>query len=59
MKTVYRPVKGEQINGDDCLLICDVADKMVKPNVLPEGIEWNENQRSVCKSCKHHADLDE
>lgn len=59
MKTVYCPVKDGQINGDDCLLICDVADKLISSNILPDGVKWSEEQCSVCKSCKHHADLNE
>ena len=56
-KTVYCPVKQEQINGIDCLVICDVADRMFKPSVLPEGVRWNEEQRQLCKQCKYHSDL--
>ncbi len=59
MQTVYCPVKDGDINGDDCLLICDVADEMITPSALPEEIKWDENQRRVCKFCKYHADLDE
>lgn len=59
MKTVPCPVKGDEINGDDCLIICDVADRAIKPACLPEGIKWDEEQRQKCKACKYHADLDE
>lgn len=59
MKTVYCPVKDGQINGDDCLLICDVSDAFINPRVLPEGIEWNEQQRSKCQNCKYHEDVTE
>ncbi len=58
MKTVYCPVKKGQINGGDCIVICDVADYMIKPSVLPEKIEWNEEQRQKCLQCKWHADED-
>lgn len=57
MKTVYCPVKDGQINGDDCLLICDVSDRLVKPKALPEDIEWDEQQRINCKACKYHTDI--
>lgn len=57
MKTVYCPVKDAQVNGDDCLIICDVADRMIKPSVLPEGIKWDEMQREKCLKCSYHADL--
>lgn len=59
MKTVICPVKGDYINGDDCLVICDVADKLIKPTALPKGIEWSEEHCKKCKSCKYHADIDE
>lgn len=59
MKTVYCPVKDGQINGDDCLLICDVADRVIKPKALPSGVEWNEHQRGKCQKCKYHADIEE
>ena len=55
-KTVYCPVKQGQINGIDCLVICDVANRMFKPTVIPEGIQWNEEQRQICKQCKYHDD---
>lgn len=52
-------MKKDQINGTDCLITCDVADRMVKPTVLPKEIgEWNEEKRLICKNCKYHADLD-
>ncbi len=55
-KTVYCPVKQGKINGTDCLVICDVADRMFKPSVIPEGIPWSEEQRQICKQCKYHND---
>ena len=57
--TVTCPVKDDEITGDDCILVCDVADGMIKPTCLPEGIEWNEHKRMLCRSCRYHADLDE
>lgn len=57
MKTVYCPVKDAQVNGDDCLIICDVADHMIKPSVLPDGIKWDDRQREKCLKCPYHADL--
>ena len=59
MKTVYCPLKKNQIDGTDCLLTCDVADHMAKPTVLPKEIgTWNEEKRQTCLKCKYHADLD-
>ena len=55
-KTVYCPVKQGQINGTDCLVICEVAERMLKSSVIPEEIPWNEEQRLICKQCKYHYD---
>ena len=58
MKTVYCPLKQDQINGIECLEVCDVADHILNPSVLPKEIgEWNEEKRVICKNCKYHADL--
>ena len=57
MKTVYCPVKNGQINGTNCLITCGVADRMLKPAVLPDDISWNETQREKCLKCKYHADI--
>ncbi len=57
--TVTCPVKGDEITGDDCIIVCDVADGMIKPTCLPQGIEWNEEQQRKCKMCRYHADIAE
>lgn len=57
--TVYCPVKGDEITGNDCIIVCDVADGMIKPTCLPEGIAWNEEQRNKCISCMYHLDWSE
>ena len=54
---VFCSVKQDYINGIDCLLICDVADRMLKPTVLPEGVNWSESHRKVCVNCQYHNDL--
>ena len=59
MNTVYCPVINEEIDGGACLVICDVADGMIKSSVLSERITWNEEQRQKCLACKYHADLDQ
>lgn len=60
MKTVYCPIKENQIIGDDCYLLCAIADEEVSPRVLPDGVGyWNEEQRQKCLKCKYHADLNE
>lgn len=56
--TVFCPVKNAEINGCDCYIVCDVADRMIKPTVLPDGIEWNEEQRKKCLTCKYHNDVE-
>ena len=58
MKTVYCPIKRDQINGIDCLVTCDVVDHLLKPTVIPEGIVWEENIREICKACKYHDDIE-
>lgn len=58
MKTVYCPVKTTQVNGTDCMVICDVADRLLNPSVLPNGITWSEEQRERCLKCSYHADLE-
>ena len=56
MKTVYCPVADKDIDGVDCIIICDVADRMIKPSVLPEGVKWDEDQREKCLACQYHYD---
>lgn len=56
MRTVYCPVKDGQINGTDCLIVCDIADKLIKPTLLPTGIKWDEEQCKKCLACEYHAD---
>jgi len=58
MKTVFCPVKRDEINGTDCLVVCDIADGMIKHSCLPAGIEWNDEQIKKCKACKYHDDID-
>lgn len=59
MKTVYCPVRGEQVDGITCLEICLVADDMMKERTLPEGTEWDLEQRQKCLACKWHGDLED
>ena len=56
---VYCPVKEGQIDGGDCLIVCDVADRCIKPTVLPTDIKWNEEQREKCINCQYHNDIEE
>ena len=56
VKTVYCPVKDGEVDGGDCIIICDVADRLILPTVLPEGIVWDEQQREKCKACPYHDD---
>ena len=57
METVYCPVIDGQIDGGDCLLMCDVADQLVKSTVLPDDIVWDDQQRAKCIVCQYHDDL--
>jgi hypothetical protein len=60
MKTVYCPIKRNQINGDDCYLLCAIADLDVTSDILPDGVEyWNEAQRQKCLQCKYHEVLND
>ena len=55
MKTVYCPIKDGQIDGDDCYLLCAIADREVSSRVLPDGVDkWNEEQRQKYLNCKYH-----
>ena len=54
MNTVYCPVANRQIDGTDCLEICLVADREAKPSILPDRVEWNEEQRKKCLRCEYH-----
>ncbi len=58
MKTVYCPVINDQIDGTSCLEIVLVADKEAKSTILPDGIEWNEEQRKKCLKCPYHDDIE-
>lgn len=52
---VLCPVAEYPIDGGDCVIICDVADRILKPAVLPEDIKWSEEKRKICKDCKYHS----
>ncbi|MBQ3195298.1 MAG: hypothetical protein IJB65_02415 [Clostridia bacterium] len=57
MKTVYCPLKDARINGDDCLIVCDVVDGLIKPTLIPDEIKWSEQCREICKKCRYHEDI--
>lgn len=54
MITVYCPIKNDRINGLDCNIVCDVADGILNPNVLPKNIVLDENYKKICLDCKYH-----
>jgi hypothetical protein len=58
MNTVFCPVINRQIDGTSCFEIVLVADKEMKPTILPKGVKWNEEQRRKCLACKYHADIE-
>lgn len=53
IRKVYCPIYNREINGTECIVLCDVSDKMIKPDVLPDEITWKED-RETCKQCKYH-----
>lgn len=53
MDTVFCPVANKDIDGGDCVVICDVADRLIKPTVLSEDIHWDEEQRAKCRNCQY------
>lgn len=57
-KTVFCPVINREVDGTTCFEIVLVADKEMKPSILPEGIKWDEEQRKKCLACKYHADIE-
>lgn len=57
MNTVFCPVLNAQIDGTTCLEIVLVADGEMNKRILPDGLEWNEEQCQKCLNCKWHADL--
>lgn len=59
MNTVFCPVLNRQVDGITCLEIVLVADGEINKRILPDGLEWNEEQRQKCLNCKWHADLDQ
>ena len=58
MNTVYCPVLDRQVDGNTCLEIVLVADREAKTSILPQGLEWSEEQRERCLKCPYHADLE-
>lgn len=57
-KTVFCPVINREVDGTTCFEIVLVADKEMKPSILPEDIKWNEEQRKKCLVCKYHPDIE-
>lgn len=58
MNTVFCPVMNKKVDGTTCLEIVLVADHEAKPSILPQGLEWNDQQREKCLKCPYHADLE-
>lgn len=55
---IYCPVAKRVIDSIDCIEITDVAEHIIKPDILrtfSPPIEWDENQRGMCLSCPYHA----
>lgn len=54
MKTVFCPVKKAKIDGTECNMVCDVADRYLNSEVLPPDIIWNGEQKEIYLNCKYH-----
>ena len=55
MKTVFCPIKNDQIDGGDCYWLCAIANDEITDDILPDGISyWNEEQQKKCLNCKYH-----
>lgn len=59
MNTVFCSVLDRQVDGTTCFEIVLVADGEINKRILPDGLEWNEEQRQKCLNCKWHEDLDQ
>lgn len=57
MNTVFCPVLNSKVNGITCLEIVLVADGEMNERILPDELEWNEEQQKKCLHCKWHADI--
>jgi len=54
---VWCPVASRELTEIDCIEICDVANHMLKEDVLNSfspPIEWNEEKRTQCRCCPYH-----
>lgn len=55
---VFCPIANREIPVIDCIEISDVANGFLRPDVLrtfDPPIEWNEERKNQCCSCKYHA----
>lgn len=43
-----------EINGNDCIIVCDVTDDMLKENVIDGKFTVKKDYKEICKKCKYH-----
>jgi len=56
-ETIWCPVANRDLTEIDCIEICDVANHMLKEDVLNSfspPIEWDEEKRTQCRCCPYH-----
>lgn len=42
------------ISGSDCIIVCDVADDMLKETAIDSKFKVKEDFKEICKNCKFH-----
>ena len=56
-ESIWCPVANRKLAEIDCIEICDVANHMLKEEVLNSfypPIEWDEEKRTQCRCCPYH-----
>lgn len=51
---VLCPLVAREITDTECIETQDVAEKILKADVLPDEFKRHENWRDLCKACKFH-----
>lgn len=55
--TIICPALGRNVTSAECVVICDVAARLLKPRVLDElepPIQWNDERANKCRLCEWH-----
>lgn len=56
-KTAFCPSVGRNVTSTECVVICDVTDRLLKPRVLDDfepPIQWNDERAEKCRLCEWH-----